>query len=523
MRRAIWSQSSAGHTLGIRARDALRRRTAVLPAAAAAAALTAPRAPKFALPGELGGSLFEWNSRLGADPAMRARWDSILRGDGQVVVTGQQPALLGGPLYTIYKLASAISLAGWLERTTGRPTLAIFWLVGDDSDFGEVSGGWCARGDGRLVSVRDDATPPSGTCIGGLDARRQSLALERLAALLPPASASRLAAATAPVVAAARDWGEFQAALLHRLLPGRSFLCLDGGSEPVLRAAQPFLRSRVWESVLPRLLEEGAVDAIAHGAEPAFEPDVGLRARFIVRDGRREPLVGVPERSDLLAPNAVLRPVLQDWLLPNVATVGGPSEMRYRAQLGPVYAVAEVAEPISWPRAQLVLLPAAVASAMGASETERAVGDPDAFVASRITADAESPLLEEIERFRAARNEEWLRLAEQLAAVDPSLVQLAESARGKADYQTQRLREGLESKLRQRALRRTPWLANWRDLVRPRERGQERVLSCVTPWSWGADGFADALLQTADEDLARRLADGSNATAILSLETNPEE
>ncbi len=54
-----------------------------------------------------------------------------------VVVTGQQPGLLGGPLLTVYKIATAIKLAR--RRTeTGFPTVPVFWSGDDDDDLAEA-------------------------------------------------------------------------------------------------------------------------------------------------------------------------------------------------------------------------------------------------------------------------------------------------------------------------------------------------------------------------------------------------
>ncbi|HET9625131.1 MAG TPA: bacillithiol biosynthesis BshC, partial [Kofleriaceae bacterium] len=50
--------------------------------------------------------------------------------------------------------------------------------------------------------------------------------------------------------------------------------------------------------------------------------------------------------------SALLRPIVQDTLLPTLAYVGGPAELAYFAQLGPVYAAFERAMPFVRPRAR---------------------------------------------------------------------------------------------------------------------------------------------------------------------------
>ena len=63
------------------------------------------------------------------------------------VVTGQQLGILGGPLYTFYKIITAIKLSNYLaERYDDYNFVPIFWLEGDDHDFNEI----------RSVSVLND-------------------------------------------------------------------------------------------------------------------------------------------------------------------------------------------------------------------------------------------------------------------------------------------------------------------------------------------------------------------------------
>ncbi|MGH7790626.1 MAG: bacillithiol biosynthesis protein BshC, partial [Candidatus Binatia bacterium] len=51
--------------------------------------------------------------------------------------------------------------------------------------------------------------------------------------------------------------------------------------------------------------------------------------------------------------SALLRPILQDTLLPTAAYVGGPGEVAYFAQLAPLYAAYGLAMPLVVPRARL--------------------------------------------------------------------------------------------------------------------------------------------------------------------------
>jgi uncharacterized protein YllA (UPF0747 family) len=56
-----------------------------------------------------------------------------------VVVTGQQPCFMTGPLYVIYKAITAIKLSAMLSSELARPVVPVFWNGSDDHDLTEVN------------------------------------------------------------------------------------------------------------------------------------------------------------------------------------------------------------------------------------------------------------------------------------------------------------------------------------------------------------------------------------------------
>ncbi|MBE0564553.1 MAG: bacillithiol biosynthesis BshC, partial [Krumholzibacteria bacterium] len=85
-----------------------------------------------------------WAEELAADLAtdgdrrqLETDLAALRRGDAGVVVTGQQPGFLGGPLYTLHKIATAVALARDLSAA-GRPTVPVFWSGDDDDDLAEA-------------------------------------------------------------------------------------------------------------------------------------------------------------------------------------------------------------------------------------------------------------------------------------------------------------------------------------------------------------------------------------------------
>jgi hypothetical protein len=313
-----------------------------------------------------------------------------------------------------------------------------------------------------------------------------------------------------------------QAALLFRLLPELPFFVVDGGEPAFLRASRAWLGRAGTEWPLEAWLREGAEEASRSGYTPALDPDLGRRALFRIAGDRRETPEGAIEEGSLVAPNVVLRPLLQDAFLPNVATIGGPSEMRYRAQLGPLYRGGGVPEPVRLPRLTGTLipeLPAELLPEVGARDAYLlGARDPEAFLSGLVGRFLPSEVLGRVARVREQLRADLGALDEPLRGIDASLGQLAESAAGKADFQLRRIEEGIEAKARHRLFQREPLLAHWKELVRPREEGQERTLTLLTPFLSQRDAAA-VLLRAADEHIARMIgSETAAADGVFLLE-----
>ncbi|TBW90258.1 bacillithiol biosynthesis BshC, partial [Staphylococcus hominis] len=58
-----------------------------------------------------------------------------LANGAKVVIGGQQAGLFGGPLYTIHKIFSLITLSQQLTKEYQQTVVPVFWIAGEDHDF----------------------------------------------------------------------------------------------------------------------------------------------------------------------------------------------------------------------------------------------------------------------------------------------------------------------------------------------------------------------------------------------------
>ena len=88
---------------------------------------------------KLANCLSAYNKELSDDPQVMKSIEKLKDPESVVVITGQQPGIISGPLYTIYKAITAIKLAKKQEKLLGKNVVPIFWLASEDHDIDEVN------------------------------------------------------------------------------------------------------------------------------------------------------------------------------------------------------------------------------------------------------------------------------------------------------------------------------------------------------------------------------------------------
>jgi len=299
------------------------------------------------------------------------------------VVTGQQVGLFGGPMYTLYKAITAVLLAQKLSaKFPGKNFVPVFWLEGEDHDFAEMNHVAVLDHENVPVTIEylpGGAMPEKNVGAVGIMAFDETIAATcgRLEAALAGTEFTPgiMAALRACYTPGATFAGTFQA-WLNRLLPGSGLVFISGAEPRLKRVLSPlFVRElqeypRFSRMVIDRSAElERSYHAqvkpksinlfLFHkGGRYLIEPREtdfslkGTRAFF-----SKEQLLAIArETPEQLSPNVVLRPLCQDMLLPTVAYVGGPSEIAYHAQLGPLYQELSLVQPVIYPRASVSLV-----------------------------------------------------------------------------------------------------------------------------------------------------------------------
>jgi bacillithiol synthase len=260
------------------------------------------------------------------------------------IVTGQQVGLFSGPAYTIYKAVTAARLAKELSDR-GTPAVPIFWLATEDHDLAEVDHAWVFDAARQPVKLRAE-TKANGRPrpVGGIEIERAPME-ELRRALQGFAHGEEVIAMVGDAYKNGVTMGAGFRALLEKLLAPLGLIFLDPLDPEIRKIGAPLIVEALDAAgeLKARLLERTKeLEAAGYHAQVHLEDKTSLF--FLLENGERLPLRvkeseygSLRDRAAEISPNALLRPVMQDYLLPTCAYVGGPAELAYLAQSQVIY------------------------------------------------------------------------------------------------------------------------------------------------------------------------------------------
>jgi bacillithiol synthase len=430
--------------------------------------------------------------RNGDSPSL----DLLARPETVAVVTGQQVGLFSGPAYSIYKALTAARLAEQLNAQ-GIPAVPIFWLATEDHDFAEVNHTYVFGPDHRPVALSVDSENGTERPVGTIPVVAPPVdRLRETLAAFP--HGAEVAGMVAECYKPGATFGAAFQALLDRLLGKRRLLFIDPLDHGVRRLAAPLLRDALCHGadLNAKLLERNrALEAAGYHAQVHVEAKTSLV--FLLEGERRVALrrqngdyaskdrhYSTAELMDLaehLSPNALLRPVVQDFILPTVAYVGGPAELAYMAQSQTLYEDLLHRMPVMLARGGFTLLDSRTAKLMDKYRLtlpnlfhgEDGVRD---LIAQRLIPPS---VVREFEKVETAAARSLDELAATLHSFDATLAAATDKSRTKILYQLAKLRAKTARETLNRDRRATEDARYMSGLIFPEKHLQERFYSIL--------------------------------------------
>ena len=293
------------------------------------------------------------------------------------VTTGHQLNLFTGPLYFLYKIFGAINLAEqYTAQNPGYRFLPVFWMASEDHDFEEIA--HFRTGAHKINWPKQGAGPVGRLMCTDLDEVLNTLDKLWGGTVIGRSMLNLFKSVYTPELTLAQATRK----LVHELFKDYDLIIIDGDDAVLKSEFTSIMRHELTENGCSQAIEKTTQALTLKGYHKQVHPreinlfycDSGLRERIIATESgfaidqtemrftQGELLDLLERRPELFSPNALLRPLYQERVLPNLAYIGGGAEVAYWAQLKDCFATNALTYPMVYLRNSISLIPAKVIS-----------------------------------------------------------------------------------------------------------------------------------------------------------------
>lgn len=320
--------------------------------------------------------LFTMNKKWDAPTATMKQIERLQDDKSVVVIGGQQAGLLTGPFYSVNKLISIVRLAKEQEQKLQRPVIPVFWIAGEDHDFEEINHIYTMK-DQVMNKHRLHAEMNNKKSVSHLHMNQEKMSdwLQGAIAGLPETVYTKtLYEKISACLRASTSYVDFFARLIYTLFPDEGVILIDSGDELIrhlessffqeLIEKQEIISTSVFETV-QRLQQQGyavplevELDDTHLFYHDAYNERVLLKRENGNWIGKNDEVAFTTEQlvqlaatqPERLSNNVVTRPLMQEFLFPTLAFVGGDGEISYWAALKKAFHHMEFKMPPVLPR-----------------------------------------------------------------------------------------------------------------------------------------------------------------------------
>lgn len=323
--------------------------------------------------------LKDYNKKFGAGKKTLQSIEKLAEENSVAVVTGQQLTLLGGPLFTVYKILSTILYAKKWQEDFNRSCVPVFWLADEDHDYEEISTlGFPLRDNHKKISYPKYSDNEKRVAEIELKSDFQDFKKEVIESQFDTDFTDLLWRMLNSYYQSGRTIGEAFGALVLELF-GDYGLILAGSADTPIKEhlSSVFVKSVEDVDKQYESLEQKTDELISNGyhGQVHLQPsnifwidEEGNRTKLSFEnntwsaDGNgtswtsAELIKVIEEQPDRFSPNVFLRPIMQNELLPGFAYIAGPGEISYHAQMKEFYGDFDQVMPVIAPRFSITLI-----------------------------------------------------------------------------------------------------------------------------------------------------------------------
>jgi bacillithiol biosynthesis cysteine-adding enzyme BshC len=443
-------------------------------------------------------------------PELEKQVNSLYSSETYTITTGHQLCIATGPLFFLYKIASAINLCRRLKVLHPHLNFVpVYWMASEDHDVEEIRSihiygktlTWDTSQQGATGRMRTDGIPQlldeleslCGTEPFGADLIRILRNSYQQGILLSDATRR----------------------LVLSLFGKEGLLVIDADDDRLKRIFLPVMRQELALSPSFEIVQRSSDELARHYKVQVtprpinlFYLDDQLRERIVrEEDGTfrvlntdlvfsRDVFIDILEKHpSRFSPNVVLRPVYQEMILPNLATLGGPGEIAYWLQLKNLFDYFNVPYPVLLPRAHALLLGSKVLDKAGKAGIDLKDLFKPVEELSRTYIQSQDDLSPALNAARKEFEIAFARLGEAFSSVDATLnasvqAELQKNLNG-LDNLGKKGMAALKRKHEQQISR----FRSVNEVVMPGGEPQERVLNFAPFYSQSGPAFISSVLE----------------------------
>lgn len=311
------------------------------------------------------------NDSVSLSNQTRENIELLKQANSFTITTGHQLNLWTGPLYSIYKVAQVVSLCREAQaKDPANNYIPLFWMATEDHDFEEINHlhlfgkkiAWEKEGQenriaGEIESV--DILPFLDEITALFRTEEEKAEIQRIAHFYT--ESDNLAAATRKMMN--HLFGEFGLVIVDgndlqlktRFKPIAEKELKDGFVFEAVQTTNSELAKKGYHSqVYLRKCNLFSIEADGTRLRLGKEEDQFFKGEMKVE--QEDLLAQLNENPASFSPNALMRPIYQELVLPNLAYIGGGGEIAYWIQLKGVFDALNMQFPLLRVRDSLVLL-----------------------------------------------------------------------------------------------------------------------------------------------------------------------
>ena len=296
----------------------------------------------------------EQNSFLELSEICNANIEALKSKNTFSVTTGHQLCLFTGPLYFIYKIASTINLVNRLKNNYPKYNFVpVFWLASEDHDFEEINSINLFNKPVKWDSSQNGA-------VGRMKLDGISLTIAEIQKILGSSNnAKKLIDIFLKSYNEDNNLSQATRILINELFGKYGLLIIDGDDILLKQKISEIIDHDINHSRFYNIIKKSNEKISVKYHSQAYVRPINffrLSEKDRVRVTEKEDFETINKNPEIFSPNVLMRPIYQEMILPNIAYVGGGSELSYWFQLYDTFKDLSLPMPILVMRNSVVLL-----------------------------------------------------------------------------------------------------------------------------------------------------------------------